>query len=638
MVASSSAKTKRTKNGAASTLPLAAGPGSFDRQTFLASLALVLAVLAFYIPVIHNQFIHYDDNEYITENPHVTGGLSWTTVEWAFTTFHDANWHPLTWLSHALDCDLFGLSPVGPHVVNVLLHAANAVLLFLLLQRATGFRWRSLMVAALFALHPVNVESVAWAAERKNVLSMLFFLIALYAYDLYANDRYARKPGTWRYTAVAAFYALALMAKPQVITFPFLLLLWDYWPLRRFSLHGSAFAGSGAANSALSQIGQLVREKIPLFLLSAASAAVTMEAQRAGGAIRSLTRFSFSLRLENVVISYARYLGKAIWPSKLSVMYPHPLKLFPAWQVGGALLVLLLITALVLRARSRTYLAVGWLWFLGTFVPMIGLVQVGEQGMADRYAYIPFIGLFVMAVWLVADWAKAHNVSGLWLAIPASAYVLVLGILTCRQVPYWHDSESMWRLTLERTSGNYIAHGHLAALLHDQGKTEEAISQVRAVLAISPADAVGNMLLGDYEMKQGNVTAAIDHYQVAALNTVTGRARAYANLGFAYSKIGETLKAKQSFETSLELSPNQPVVVVTVGVLDDRLGDPSAAVQQYTRAMAMQPTDVGYLLLAHALQKEGHADEAAAAREHAASISSDLDQAQAQADSLLAGK
>jgi len=639
MAASSSAKAgKRAKKTAvppAANLSLSPDSRSIHRQTLLLCFVLVAIVCAFYYPVIHNGFIRYDDDKYITDNSHLKAGLTWATVEWAFTTYEEANWHPLTWLSHALDCDLFGLNPVGPHCVNVLLHSANAVLLFLLLQYATGFRWRSLMVAALFAAHPVNVESVAWAAERKNVLSTLFFLLAFHAYVWYA-----RQPGLRRYAAVAGLYALALMAKPQVITFPFLLLLWDYWPLGRIAFPdkvGSAARGERAFES----IRGLALEKVPLLLLSAASAVVTMQAQQAGGAVRTLTRYGLPVRLETAVISYVRYLGEAFWPAKLVAMYPHSSQLYPAWQVGAAALELLLISAaVVLRARQQRYLAVGWFWFLGTLVPMIGLVQVGEQSMADRYAYISFIGLFVMIVWLIADLASAHRISKRWLAVPAVVCILLLGILANRQVHYWHDTESFWIRTIALTKNNYVAHGEFAAMLHEQGRTEEAMEQIRAVLAIHPDDAPANLVLAEYERSQGNLATAIERYQIVALRSANAgtRARAYTSLGYAYRQMGESTKARQAFETSLQLSPGQPAVMVALGVIKEREGDLSAAVQQYSHAMALQPTDVGYLLLAHALQEEGHADDANAALDRAARLSRNLPQAQLQAESLLAGK
>ena len=639
MVASSSAKAgKRAKKTA---VPPSAkrSPSpdsrSLDRQALPLCLALVAIVCAFYYPVLHNGFIRYDDDKYITDNSHVRAGLTWATVEWAFTTYDEANWHPLTWLSHALDCELFGLSPGGPHCLNVLLHAANAVLLFLLLLFATGFRWRSLMVAALFALHPVNVESVAWAAERKNVLSTLFFLLAFHAYVWYA-----RQPGLPRYTAVAGLYVLALIAKPQVITFPFLLLLWDYWPLRRFAFPDNA-ASAPRGRDAFESIRALVLEKLPLLLLSAASAVVTMQAQQAGGAIRTLTRYGLPVRLETALISYVRYLGIAFWPSKLVAMYPHSSQLFPAWHVGAAAAFLLLITAAVLlRARQQPYLAVGWFWFLGSLVPMIGLVQVGEQSMADRYAYISFIGLFVMVVWLIADLAGANRISARWLVVPAVSCLLLLGVLTNRQVHYWHDTESFWLRTIALTANNYVAHGEFAAMLHEQGRTEEAMEQIRAVLAIHPDDAPANLVVAEYERSHGNLAAAIERYQIVALRSANAgtRARAYTSLGYAYRQIGESAKAKQAFEASLQLSPGQPFVLVALGVIEEREGDVSAAVLHYSHAMALQPTDVGYLLLAHALQQQGHADDANAALEHAARLSRNLPHAQMQAESLRAGK
>jgi len=609
---------------------------TIDRPTLVFSLLLFAAVLASYSSIIHNQFLDYDDNEYITNNAHVKAGLTWANVQWAFSTSEEANWHPLTWLSHELDSELFGLNPVGHHVVNVLLHAVNAVLLFLLLQSATGFRWRSLMVAALFALHPINVESVAWAAERKNVLSMLFFLLALYAYG-----RYARRPGLGRYIAVAGFFVLSLLAKPQAITFPFLLLLWDYWPLDRI---GARDMPTQAGNAPRLPIARLLLEKLPLLFLSAASAVITMEAQKAGGAVKDLARFSLPLRLETTVISYARYLGKTFWPTKLVLPYPHPLKLYPAWQVGAAVALLLLITAIVLCARDKRYLAVGWFWFLGSLVPMIGLVQVGEQAMADRYAYIPFLGLFLMIVWLIADWAadwnKSRQVPARWLAIPAVCCLLALASLTYRQVGYLHDTEALWRRALALTQDNYIAQGALAGVLHKQGKTEEAIEHIRAALAIRPDDWPANLILAAYEQSQGDTAAATARYQMVALRASkpSQRAAAYNDLGTAYRQTGDLLRAKEAFEQSLRLVPSQPMLMVTLGLIAQKNGDLPEAVRQYSSAFELQHSDVRALLLAQALRLEGRVDEADAMSRRAARASGNLAEAQKTVDSLLAGK
>lgn len=608
---------------------------SSSQRTVLLCLLLAATVLVSYSSVTRNGFLNYDDNEYITNNPHVRAGLTWETVKWAFSTYDQANWHPLTWLSHALDCRLFGLNPAGPHMVNVFLQAANAVLLFLLLLGVTGFRWRSLMVAALFALHPINVESVAWAAERKNVLSMFFFLLALHAYGWYA-----RGPGMRRYAVMTLLFVLGLLSKPQVIPFPLLLLLWDYWPLRRVAGAVEPDRAAQNANVPKMSIGWLVLEKLPLLMLSVASAVITMKAQRAGGAVKTISQYSLALRLETAVISYASYLGKAFWPSKLVALYPHPTDLYPAWQIGLAAVWLLLITAWVLHARDQRYLLVGWFWFLGSMVPMIGLVQVGAQGMADRYAYIPFLGLFVMVTWLAADWARNHRLSVTWLAVPAISCLLVLGSLTYRQVGYWHDIPSFWLRTLALTENNYVAHDTLGDFLSSQGRTEEAAAQFRAALAIRPDDLPANLNLGAYEHGHGNLVAAVDRYQMVALHAGdTGlRATAYGNLGSAYRQMGDLVKAKQCYEMALASDRPMAMAMIGLGLIAQKNGDPAEAVRQYSHAMAVQPTDVGYLLLAAALEQQGHADQAKSISERVARLSPNLAEAQATAQALLSGK
>ncbi len=604
-----------------------------DRETLGLCLGLAVAICVFYSPVVHNQFLNLDDKQYITDNAPVKLGLTWATIKWAFITDTEANWHPLTWLSHELDSELFGLNPVGPHCVNVLFHVANSILLFLLLQYATGFRWRSLMVAALFALHPINVESVAWAAERKNVLSMLLFLLALYAYVAYT-----RQPDWRRYAAVAGFYALALMAKPQVITFPCVLWLWDYWPLERF---GSATPKAGARTSGAPR--HLILEKVPLLLLSAVSAIATMKAQTSGFAVKTFEQYSPLLRLETALLCYVRYIAKIFWPHNLVAMYPHATELYPAWQVAGAFLILLAITVGSLLLRERRYLIVGWLWFLGTLVPMIGLVQVGDQAMADRYEYLPAIGLFLMIVWGLADLAAARklsprDLSWKWVAAPAVACMLLLGVLTYRQVGYWHDTESFWNRTLALTKDNYFAEGALAGYLRSQGRTEEAMAHYRVALAIRPDNLLSIFNLGAYEHSKGNLQGAIERYQFVAghAGSPRFRSKAYANLGFAYREQGQPDKAREAFENSLQVLPDQLPIMVALGVLDEAAGDFSGAAREYFQVVAKQPSDVGYLLLAHALQQQGRPDEAKAAFQRAARISKNLPMAEKQAEALLA--
>jgi hypothetical protein len=498
-------------------------PASVEKRVVIFCLLLVAATLAFYNPIVHNGFIEFDDSAYIVKNPQVQSGLTWNTIKWSFTTFHVANWHPMTWLSHAADCQMFGLNPVGHHYINLLLHAADAVLLFLLLWRATGLTWPSLIVSALFALHPINVESVAWVAERKNVLSMTFFLLALHAYDLYARTG-KRSLYAW----VAILFAVGLMAKPQIVTLPFVLLLWDYWPLQRLAVshisgsqaHAeSAVATGSSASPAARSLSFLVWEKWPLFMLAAADSVITVIAQRAGSAVRTAAEVSIPARIDNVFVSYVRYLGKMFWPSHLAPMYPHPGNSLPPVEVMGALSLLLLISALVCHWRDRRYLLVGWLWFLGTLVPMIGIVTVGEQAMADRFAYIPFIGLFIAVVWTVNDWATntqaqsaqtSHpRTSPAWLAA-AAVVICSLGFLTYHQLSYWRDDETLWRYTLSVTERNYMAHDNLALALAKQGRSDEAVVEFRAANALHKYPPAQVVALALYEERVGHAQEAIE--------------------------------------------------------------------------------------------------------------------------------
>ncbi len=610
--------------------PLLGSAGLFSspqKRTVVLCLLLVAATLAVYNPVNRNAFVNFDDDHYITGNPHVLAAVNWGTVKWAFTNYYEANWHPLTWISHALDVQLFGLNPVGHHYMNVVLHALNAVLLFLLLQSATGFTGRSLMVAALFALHPVNVESVAWASERKNVLSMMFLLLALQAYGWYA-----RRPAVGRYALVAALFACGLMSKPQVITLPFLLLLWDYWPLGRY-------APEPAAGGQVARASALLLEKLPLFLMSMASAVITMQAQRAGGAIHSAIIYPFGLRLQNAIVSYSRYIAKAFWPTQLSPLYPHPLDLLRLWQLIASTAFLLLATALVIRYRHRSYLVTGWFWFLGSLVPMIGLVQVGEQAMADRYAYLPFVGLLVMVSWGIAEWAEARKFPALWLVVPALAVIVAFGALTYRQIGYWHDSETLWSYALRVTSvRSYKAHFNLAVTYDAEGRYDEAVQQFRQAIDPRDDDPRIHLGLGIYDQRHGHVREAIEEFQAAlrlGSDDALG-ADALSNLGAAYQQIHDYAHAKESFAAALRLNPNKAAAMVGMGLLAQKSGDLEQAIAEYSHAMSVEPTAVGYVLLGRALEQAGHSAEAKAAIDKARQLTSDFDQAQRTADELLA--
>ncbi|HEX4424486.1 MAG TPA: tetratricopeptide repeat protein [Terriglobales bacterium] len=600
-----------------------------QKRNLVFGLLLVVATLALYNPVSRHAFLNYDDDRYVTENLHVRAGLHWETVQWAFTTFDQANWHPLTWLSHALDCQLFHLNPAGHHYTNVLLHACNVLLLFFLLRRSTGLTGPSLMVAALFALHPVNVESVAWVAERKNLLSMFFFLLALGAYG-----NYARKPSVARYLAIALCFALGLMAKPQVITFPFVLLLWDYWPLGR--MFGASI--SGFQKLPVKPISWLILEKLPLMALSVVSAIVTVRAQTAGGAVGSVEEYPFSSRLENAAVAYARYVGKAFWPSKLSAMYPHPVNSLATWQILAAFLFLLAVTVLIIIFRRKRYLVVGWLWFLGTLVPMIGLVQVGSQAMADRYAYLPFVGLFIMICWGFADWAAGRHISQITLIVPSLAVLLALAVVSHRTIGYWNDDLTLWSHALDVTHRNVFAEDSMGGALVNAGRIEEAIGYFRNAVEINPRDPLGHFNIGAYEQQHGQLQNAIEQYQtVLVLTSDSGlRSRALGNAGSAYRHMGDAIQAKQNYEEALRLSPDQGMSLIGLGLLAQKSGDLPEAISQYSHAVSVQPSAEGYLLLVNALKQSGRGGEAQAAIEEAKRLSQNFEQAQQNADELLA--
>jgi tetratricopeptide (TPR) repeat protein len=510
------------------------------RQPVFLALLLVFATLAVYYPVRHFPFINYDDDLYVTENVHVQSGLEWDTIQWAFTTYTASNWHPLTWLSHALDFQFFGLDASGPHIVNLLIHTLNVVLLYWVLWRATGYANRSAMVAALFALHPINVQSVAWVAERKNLLSMLFFLLALGAYRWYASS-----PHISRYVVVGLLFALGLMAKPQIITLPLVLLLWDYWPLQRMS-------ATTASSEPARTCAWLFMEKIPLLALSAASAMITLLAHRAGSAVRW---YPLSLRVANAIASYARYVGMAIWPSRLAVFYPHPLTSLGMRQVLVSLAFLVLATVIVLTEINRRYLLVGWFWFLITLLPMIGIVQVGTQAMADRYAYLPFIELFLIAVWSVADWAERRHISSMLRVGVALAVLIALGAVTHRQLEYWRDSVTLWAHTLEVTRENYIAEIDLGAALVQRGDIAQAMEHFRAATVIDPMDPIGNMYLARYAQTQNNFSEAIDAYKKVVIATQDPKlkAQALSNMGYSYRFLGNEAEAQKCFRAAASL-------------------------------------------------------------------------------------
>ena len=602
---------------------------SSSKRNLILCLLLVTCTLVMYNAVNQNGFVNYDDDLYVTANRHVQKGLHLSTLIWAFTTFDVANWHPLTWISHALDYQIFKLNPAGHHYTSVLLHCVNVVLLFLLLEEATKRTWASLMAATIFAVHPLNVESVAWVAERKNVLSMLFLLLALWAYQ-----RYVPKPSVGKYAIVFLLFACGLMAKPQVITFPFLLLLWDYWPLRRMQIGAVQHASAEHPRS----VGWLILEKVPLLALSTASAFLTLAAQGAGGAVRSAIEYPASVRIENTIGAYFDYIGRLLWPLRLAPMYPHPGDSLLPWQIGVAALFLIATTGLVLRLRQKPYLVVGWFWYLGALVPMIGLVQVGQQATADRYMYLPMVGLLLMLCWGLADWADERKPRVVVLAILATLVLAALGALTYRQVAYWHDSEVLWSHAVAVTKDNYVAHVNLGETFLNQERTEEAATHFRAAVQIRPNDPAAHLNLGSCERRGKNYGAALQEDQAVLRLTSDKGLRAYAlvNMGSDYRLLKDYPRARESYEAGLRVNPEAARAFTGLGVIAQKSGQFDEAVRNYSRAVELEPSDVGYLLLAKALEQSGLTTASRSAIEAAKRISPDLDHAQQAVHELLA--
>ena len=601
------------------------GPELFaspQKRNVVLCLLLVVITLGVYNQVNHHPFVNYDDDRYVTENPHVRAGLTWQTFTWALTATEQANWHPLTWMSHALDCQLFRLNPAGHHLTNLLLHALNVVLLFLLLVWGTGRTGPALFVAALFALHPINVESVAWVAERKNMLSTLFFLLALGAYGWYTL-----KPDWRRYLAVTTMFVLGLMSKPMVITLPCVLLLLDYWPLNRivgWSAPGSVLRIKPAAFS------RLVLEKIPLLALSAASAVLTMQAQQRGGAMRSTVQFPLGVRIENAIVAYAMYLWKMVWPARLAPLYPHPGDSLGTWQVGVSSLVLCVITAACWRFRAKGYPLAGWFWFLGMLVPVIGLIQVGDQAMADRYAYLPLIGVFAILAFGLADLRAQGRVATAVPLIFAACVLVALAAVTYRQIDYWSSNYDLWSHTLAVTDKNFIAQDNLGGALVLLDRAEEAYPHFQLAVEINPRDPMSHTNLGVYLQEHGRLQEAVEQYETTIrLTSDAGLlANTYANLGSAYRDLGQDGKAVESYDDAVRLNPGQFNAYLGRAVLLEREGKIDDAISQYSRSTALHPTVEGYLRLGHALQTVNRKQEAITAYQQALSLDPNSSQAQ----------
>jgi tetratricopeptide (TPR) repeat protein len=540
---------------------------------------LLLAVGLVFAQTARHEFINYDDTEYVYENPHISRGLSVEGVVWVFTHSHAANWHPLTGISHMLDCQLFQLNAGAHHLMSVLLHAATAILLFLLLGRMTGRCWPSALVAAIFAVHPLHVESVAWVSERKDVLSGLLFVLTLTAYLGYVRRRFS----LLRYSVVILLAALGLMAKPMLVTLPLVLLLLDYWPLGRMTSRGQRPATSREGPSDFSFPLILLVEKLPLFLLAIASCASTIWAQ--GNAISGTDNFAVGWRVANAIVSYGAYVGQLFWPAGLAFYYPHVRSDLPLASVGVAAIVLLGISAVALIGwRRRPYLLVGWLWYLGMLVPVIGLVQVGAQARADRYLYLPQIGLCIALAWaavdLCASWPSRRRAFGLSAA-------LALALLTAgawRQTSFWQNSETLWTHTLACTARNSVAHFNLGAAVKPRGRLDEAIAEYRKALAIKPDFVAALNNLGVALGQQGKFDEAAAQLR-QAVQIDPAYASAHHNLGMALQGTRDAAGAIAEFQQAVDLKPDYIAAHYELGMLLEKQGKIAEAITHYRKAV-----------------------------------------------------
>jgi tetratricopeptide (TPR) repeat protein len=619
-------RAKRKK--ASRTRPAASGDSRTRDDRLIASVVCILLAGIVWVAfgqTLHHDFVNYDDGPYVSSNPRIINGLTPGNVQWAFTHVHAANWHPLTTISHMLDCQLYGLQPWGHHLTNILLHAAAAILLFFALRELTGGGhavagigdagrdqrsrlqlWASAFVAALFAIHPLRVESVAWVAERKDVLSGVFFMLTLLSYARYArSDRFS-----WgRYTTVLVLFALGLMCKPTLVTLPFVLLLLDYWPLRRVRSQWSVIRG-------------LILEKVPLLVLSAASCVATILAQKE--AFAPTRAVPLQERLANAVVAYVEYIGQAIYPTHLAVLYPYSEGGLSVAQVILALLFLLIVSVIFFVYRKAYPFALtGWLWFVGMLVPMIGIVQVGSQPRADRYTYLPEIGLYILVTWgameLLKSWRHKREV----LAVAASVVIGVFVTLSYFQTSYWLNSETLWRHTVDVTSRNYIARNNLAGTLLERGQLNEAIANYREALEIKPDVAQVQSNLGNALLKEGNVEEAIVHLQ-KALQIDPEYAEAYNHMGSALMKKGQAGEAIRYYQKAVQLNTNYAEAYNNLGVAFLRNGQVDQAMAHYKKAVAINPgsAEMQYNL-GNALAREGNWADAIACYQAALSAERD---------------
>lgn len=585
-------------------------------------LLLVLATAILYQPAIHNGFVNFDDPDYVTKNPAVLHGISWQNVVWAFGTENPAaNWHPLTWITHMLDVQWFGLNPAGHHFTNILFFSLDVLLLFLFLEQATGQVLRSGAVAALFAVHPLNVETAAWIAERKSVLSIFFMLLSLLAYVWYA-----RKPGYARYAAVFFLFALALMAKVMVITLPFAMLLLDYWPLQRYA---ESHEGQ-VSRQTLRQFRALFVEKIPLFFLSIAASWMTLRIHHKEGALSAVLPLSW--RVKNVLFSYVAYVGKIVWPVRLAVFYPHPENSLPGWKVAASAALLIGVTLVVFKFRQRRYLLMGWLWYVGMLFPMIGLIQSGRQGMADRYVCLSLIGAFIAVVWLAGDLASRFHVPDATVAV---LFVILLSpsiYLTRVQIGFWQNSYTLFAHTLQVTSNNGLAENNFGSALMEMGQAPLAQPHLEAAVRLIPSMASAHYNLGIALQGQNRLSDAAKQYQLAIATSSdrTEIAQSHNNLGAVYLQEKDLGAAKAEFSAAIAMNPSEANSFLGRGMIEQQGWDYDAAVADFTSASEIAPSPLAYFWLGRALEGKGQTRKAETAYAMALQLAPNMSEARAR--------
>ncbi|MHC4085988.1 MAG: tetratricopeptide repeat protein [Planctomycetota bacterium] len=562
-------------------------------RCFLICAFLVITALAAYWPILKCEFVKYDDDKYVTENPNVRRGITYDTVIWAFKKPHYHMWHPLTSLTHLLDYQLFGLNPTWHHLTSLLFHIASTLLLFGIFKRMTTAVWPSLFVAAAFALHPLNVESVAWVSERKNVLSTFFWMLTIAAYIWYTD-----RSCLGRFLLVVLVFALATMTKPIVVTLPFVLLLLDYWPLGRLQLKRAGNeqdleqTESEQVDSRRVPLWRLLVEKIPLFVLVGALSAVTFIAQKRGGVMSGWHNVPLKYRLTNALVSYVVYISKMVWPTRLAVFYPHPFNKLPIWQVVASALVLLAVSVAVLWfARRRKYLTIGWLWYLGILVPVIGLVQVGSQAMADRYTYLPFIGLFIMIAWgmyeLLANWRYRRIALG----ASALAVLLTLAVCTRLQLRHWRNNSTLFEHAINVTDNNFVMNNNYANVLKDMGQAEKAVEYFYKALRIRPNSPEIYNNLGNALRKLNRFEEAVMCYR-RALKLKAYFPEARYNLAAELTRQGKTDEAIAEYRLALRLRPDDVETLSGLGFALAQKGRFDEAIGYYQKALELEPDNI----------------------------------------------